>query len=170
VALALPALQHLDLSTNRIERFGGAMLDGVALPRGEPEPAAAPGSWASPSLATLNLAANHIHTIDDAMELPALTHLDLSNNALHDLGALRVLAGSLCALHASRNRVTAAGARVVQLLPKLHTLLLDENCVDELTTVAESVLAASSLTELSLADNAVASHADYRALRGISQE
>ena len=59
VALALPALQHLDLSTNRIERFGGAMLDGVALPRGEPEPAAAPGSWASPSLATLNLAANH---------------------------------------------------------------------------------------------------------------
>ena len=113
-----------------------------------------------PRLTTLDLSTNSIEQIGYLAALPALRHLDLSNNCLCDLPDLHTCLGNITRLQLSQNRI-ASLAPFARLL-SLAQLDLSFNQVRDVEEVG-SLRGLPCLEDLSLVGNPVTSAIDYRA-------
>jgi Leucine-rich repeat (LRR) protein len=99
-----PNLTHLDLSSNRLTSFRGALLNAFT------------------NLQVLTLAFNRITSLDDWQILPsALTQLDLSENSLESIDDLVLLLGSNC----PKLEVLCLHHNYIARIPSIAGLLLD---------------------------------------------
>ncbi|KAF0297299.1 Nischarin [Amphibalanus amphitrite] len=113
-----------------------------------------------PRLTSLDLSTNAIEQVGHLAALPALRHLDLSNNCLSELPDLHTRLGNVTRLQLSQNRISSLApfARVLSLVQ----LDLSFNQVRDLEEVA-SLRGLPCLEDLSLVGNPVTDAIDYRA-------
>ena len=113
-----------------------------------------------PRLTTLDLGTNAVEQVGYLAALPALRHLDLSNNCLADLPDLHTRLGNVTHLQLSQNRIASLSpfARVLSLVQ----LDLSFNQVRDVEEVG-NLRGLPCLEDLSLVGSPVTSAIDYRA-------
>lgn len=153
-----PKLEKLDLGYNSLEDLDGALPALRELNLSFNRLAAVPAIVGSPAagaqLESLHLRGNALRDTGDLSHLCALTDLDISANHLERLSETIGSAAKLRYLRVQENKLRSLPDSVWRL-PHLLELFAAANDMDDLGMPA--ALERSSLTELSLASNALAS-------------